>query len=261
MHSYTSVELLFSFHTQYLQADKQFEDGLQGIAVANSAEYWMKNEYSVQETVYIVWLSVLNEIWDRSVERHLGHQWYLVESQERNEKKFSKKDLILLRWLGQDNQKGHKMEFRWEGSYVLSKIAKHEMSRWLQNIHMCEVKGWYHINNMKLFILWKEHETKNNKWMKVADLNKKLWRKLAFRKKSLPLEKSDKARKAENLINTFDILYWSDGMMYLIGFRDKGWDYWRGHTINLQELCESRELWALSKRGGGNTDEGGPQRH
>lgn len=134
------------------------------------------------------------------------------------------------------------MESWWEESYILLKIVKHSMSEWLQDLHTCKMKEYYHLNNLKLFVTWQKHDSKKKGWMKVTEVNERLWRMLISKKKSQSSEQLEKAREAENLIEISDILYWLDGMTYSIDFRDENWNYWRERVINLQKIFKNSEL-------------------
>lgn len=61
-------------------------------------------------------------------------------------------DLVLLRRLELDNQKGRKLEPRWEGPYLLDKMNYHRRSGILKSLHGEREVGRYHVNDMKLFV-------------------------------------------------------------------------------------------------------------
>ena len=46
-----------------------------------------------------------------------------------------KGDLVRLRRLSLDNQRGRKLEPRWEGPYSLTQVVHHGQSEWLHTLH------------------------------------------------------------------------------------------------------------------------------
>lgn len=63
-----------------------------------------------------------------------------------------KGDLVLLRQFVIDKEKGRKLEPRWEGPYLLVKVAKEGVSGFLQDLKTGKVKGKYAFDAMKTYV-------------------------------------------------------------------------------------------------------------
>ena len=77
-------------------------------------------------------------------------------------------DLVLLRRLELNNQKGRKLEPRWEGSYILSKLNYHGQSGMLATVDEESPVGRYHVNDLKLFVSKKEKTEQLRLWKTMA---------------------------------------------------------------------------------------------
>lgn len=90
----------------------------------------------------------------------------VLRAQEEQELSFSKEryavpqvgDLVLLRRFVVDKDRGRKLEARWEGPYLLQKIAKPGISGYLRDIKTGKIRGRYGFNAMKVYVL-REHRT------------------------------------------------------------------------------------------------------
>lgn len=67
-------------------------------------------------------------------------------------------DLVLLRRLDLSNQKGRKLEPRWEGPYLLDKVSYHGQSGTLKSLHEEEHVGRYHLNDTKILVTREEKD-------------------------------------------------------------------------------------------------------
>ena len=76
-----------------------------------------------------------------------------------------------LRRLDLENQKSHKLEARWEGPYLVHKVASHGKSIWLKDLTSGEVKDRYHVHDTKHYLTRAEPESEGKGWRSVADVN------------------------------------------------------------------------------------------
>ncbi|KFY68915.1 hypothetical protein V496_00689, partial [Pseudogymnoascus sp. VKM F-4515 (FW-2607)] len=70
------------------------------------------------------------------------------------------------RRLAQDHSHSHshKLEPRWMGPYIVQRITAQGKSAVLQELHSDEIKGKFHLNDLKLFVERKEHNSLDEPW-------------------------------------------------------------------------------------------------
>lgn len=100
-------------------------------------------------------MAILDEMRMLAAERRLREQQNVAE--KTNTKRDGKSspiqgDLVCLRRLAQDEQRSHKLEARWEGPYKVSKVGSFGRSVWLQDLQTKQVRGRYHIDDVKIFL-------------------------------------------------------------------------------------------------------------
>lgn len=76
---------------------------------------------------------------------------------------------MLLRRLELHNQKGRKLEPRWEGPYILEKVMYHQRSGILNSLRENNLVGKYHLNDMKKFVGRSDRtEETDQRWRTMA---------------------------------------------------------------------------------------------
>ena len=65
------------------------------------------------------------------------------------------------------------MEPRWEGLYIVHKMAEHGRSAWISELHSGKVKGRYYVNALNIFLQGKEIGRSDNDLRSITDNNQK----------------------------------------------------------------------------------------
>lgn len=177
MFGFSPAELLMGFNPRYTKGADEFEDILRSKVVGDSIDALMSEEgMSVEEAAYESRLAIIDELRERSLAKRFQLGESTAESTDAKihnnpEKMIKKGSLVRLRRLAQDNQKSHKMEPRWEGPYVVHKMAEHGRSAWISDLHSGKVKGRYHLNALNVFLQGKDIGRSDSEWKSLAKAN------------------------------------------------------------------------------------------
>lgn len=63
------------------------------------------------------------------------------------------------------------MKPRWEGPYVVHKMAEHGRSAWISNLHSGKVNGRYHANVLNIFLPGKDIGRSDSELRSLANFN------------------------------------------------------------------------------------------
>ena len=111
---------------------------------------------------YVVRMAQMEEMRELARERMSAHLTDLELSQKRPRYETPKQgDLVLLRRFIVDKDKGRKLEPRWEGPYMLTKIAKEGVSGYLQDLKTDRIKGRYGFDAMKVYVPREEQSSRD----------------------------------------------------------------------------------------------------
>jgi hypothetical protein len=236
IHGYTPCELLLGINARHYRLGGTFEGEVRGEVIVNAAEL-LRQGRTQEEAVYTARLAMIDEVRDQATTKRLGDQRKQVEKSEKRRANLEKDDLVLLRRLSQDNQRGHKLEPRWTGPYRLAKIARHGRSGWLQDLNSDQDIGRYHINDLKAFIPRSTFSDLTPGWKSVAKSNEEL-RQMLLKPKWHQERREEAARRQEAREegegNPSPGWFQEPGDR-LQGYGDEAdWSFWRNREIDLQ---------------------------
>ncbi len=138
--------------------------------------------------------------------------------------------------LALDNQKGRKLELRWEGPYIVDSINYHKESVVLKSLHEHSLVGKYHVNDVKKFIVHPNYEDKGyDQWLSLA---RKSHEQQKLVKEALEVQAQEEeegaARSAARLP---DPEWWSEFMVYPEAENEEqNPAYWSSKAIHLLKL-------------------------
>lgn len=75
---------------------------------------------------------------------------------------------MLLRRFAVDKDKGKKLDTRWEGPYMVSKVGRSGVSVTLQDIHTNKKKGIYSMDSVKLYVEREKGQPEKGETLMVA---------------------------------------------------------------------------------------------
>ena len=128
IHSFFSAQLLLEFKSCHT-ADMQSEyDEIKETAITVNVKKIMNNEKSWEKAQYITKLTIIDEMQQQAIKKWIQKQEQMIIRTEKSEKTSEEEDLILMQWLTQNNQHSHKLKSRWERSYLMTQIERHEKS-------------------------------------------------------------------------------------------------------------------------------------
>lgn len=160
IHGYTPSQLFMGFNARM--------DAFDGSVIDNAMREILSHYLSANDDLskpleqqqYDLRMAQIAEMRELTRERVLQYQ-------EEQEATYSKAryaqpqlgDLVLLRRFIVDKERGRKLEPRWEGPYLLSRIAKEGVSGYLQDMKTGKVKGRYGFDAMKVYVPREAKET------------------------------------------------------------------------------------------------------
>lgn len=154
-------ELFFGFVPRFPGNELRFEDVVrstsQSLVVASGLEP------SVSDGQRDSRLAKLDEIRDVSSNLRAHEQKVRADRDVKEWKTLREGDLVVLRRYRLDTQKSKKLEPRWSGPYLLSKLSYHGRSGHLTSLHTNAYLGRHHVNQLKKFVPRPEVD-----WMKDA---------------------------------------------------------------------------------------------
>ena len=114
-------------------------------------------------------------------ERRLEAVENTIEEERRRERDFKKDrqgarqspgkgDLVLLRRFAVDKDKGKKLEPKWEGPYLVQRLARSKVSALLDDIHTGKHKGRYSLDSLKVYVLRADAKQDDHGTINISDL-------------------------------------------------------------------------------------------
>lgn len=245
---FAPAELMLGFCPRYTPHTDELEELLRTQILIPAVETLMTEQgMTIEEAQYHSRLAKLDEVRQRAVERRHGLGEKLAEKTAKEEKVSpAVGDLVRLRRLAQDNQHSHKLEPRWEGPYKVQKVAEHGKSVWLEDLNSGKLKGKYHINDVRLYLVRKkERPGEQEGWRSVAAINAQVkasthdWmRAHREEKKRINHAKGLDSMEEEPVKDTdIDEKFEQPLPVYPSDYGDEPhWTYWRDRAVNLQEM-------------------------
>lgn len=152
VHGYTPSQLLIGFNARMDAWEENVLDDATKKALETHLAVYGVNETPSKQS-YDVKMAKVEEMRELARERFLRYQDNQEAAYQGNRFAAPKKgDLVLLRRFVVDKDRGRKLEPRWEGPYLLQKIAKEGISGYLSDLTTQKVKGRYGFDAMKVYI-------------------------------------------------------------------------------------------------------------
>jgi hypothetical protein len=151
VHGFTPSKLLYGFIPSYSTLPVGESEQIRTQVLMDKLATDSDLPFNMDEINYHARLAMLDEIRNFA----LNHRFRAVEDvlATEVEETISEGDLVLLRRLALDNQKGRKLEPHWEGPYVVDSVNYHKKSVQLKSLHKHTLVGKYHVNDVKKFIM------------------------------------------------------------------------------------------------------------
>ncbi|OAF55282.1 hypothetical protein VC83_08208 [Pseudogymnoascus destructans] len=174
--------MLFGFKPRFTPGDLAIDEAIRKELI-EQPNFIPKFDGHHPAKVYAVRMAKIEEMRDTATEIRLRSQQKNAEESEMHLRKYTQMkrgDLVLLRRLSQDNNHSHKLEPRWLGPYILHKLTPSGKSAFLQELHSDQIKGKFHLNDLKLFVSRKRHNEGDEPWevhfKRNEDLRKRILR-------------------------------------------------------------------------------------
>lgn len=151
VHGYTPSQLFMGFNARMDAFDKGLLDDAMREVLENHAV--MVGSEGIEHQQRDVRLAQIEEMREFTRERMLVHQDDQITTYVKNRYEMPKEgDLVLLRRFVVDKERGRKLEPRWEGPYVMFKVAKPGVSGYLRDLKTQKVKGRYAFDALKVYV-------------------------------------------------------------------------------------------------------------
>ena len=135
IYEFFSAKILFGYQSKYLTKNAFYENSLRAEMIENvvlkkTSSSITEKGLSIEKDALEHRLAKLNELRDTAIEKRLNQGEALAKKEDKETPKIliTAKCLVKLRRLSQENQHSHKLEARWEDSYIVHKLARHEKS-------------------------------------------------------------------------------------------------------------------------------------
>ena len=248
VYKFSPAELLLGFQPKYEKQTDEFENLIRGESMRKSIEALSEQGLTIEEACYESRLARLEEYQSGSLENRFGVAEKVAENTDKGIPPPVGGDLRKLRRLDLENQKSHKLEARWEGPYVVHKVANHGKSVWLKDMVSGEIKGRYHVNDTKHYLTRAEPQSQTQGWKSVADLNKdirkdvKEWMKKNTRERKqqnhqLGLDSTEELPEPDLYDERWFRKQWPGPELY--GDESWNWFHHKGKAITLENLAAS----------------------
>ena len=253
IHGYSPAQLLLGFEPKYVAGMESLNDEIRGSLIAANVEEMMTQGSSPDEAHHTVRLASIDEIRHRAIERRLQEQERTALKTERTGESASEGDLVLVRRLAQDNQHSHKLELRWEGLYIVTRVEEHRKSVWVHPLQSEKLKGKYHMNDIKIFVKRTENNSEFRDWRTVAEINEgvrtqiRKWmehRSVEQKKKKQEWRNEGKDPRVEERREKEKLAreWWNkDRVAYAGAALRENEDYWTPKAVNLHSLQDDTE--------------------
>ena len=259
---HSPAELLLGYQPKYFAGDDLYDNVLRSQALEDKFRELLESEPAVSQANLVVdstmgieernfeeRLAKLDEMRDLALDKRMEMGEDIAQKTAKGKGPLEPGDLVKLRRLGQDQQKSHKLEPKWEGPYIVQSVSTHKKSVWLEDLNTGETKGRYHVNAIALFVPRRTYTDQTQSWKTVSEINSQIradvrtWMKKRTADRKAEMHSLGKDSYEEELdTDTPDRAWWETASGFPSeGYGDEAeWNYWRrkGVAIDLQTLIE-----------------------
>lgn len=169
VHGYTPSQLFMGFNAKM----DAYEEGVMDDAMRQSLEQHLGAGFPIdnlEKQQCDVRMAKMEEMRELSRERFTRYQDEQALAYAKNRYAAPEEgDLVLLRRFVVDKERGRKLEPRWEGPYLLKRIAKAGISGYLMDIKTLKIKGRYGFDALKVYVPREEQVPRTD--MSCVDLD------------------------------------------------------------------------------------------
>jgi transposase InsO family protein len=235
LQGYTPVQLMFGFTPRYadipMTPDEEIRRDIleeEVAAVGIPAEEREARNYHAR-------LANLDELRELAMGRKIREAKKTQEKSTKTRESPKEGDLVLLKRLALSNQRGRKLEPRWEGPYKLVRLSHHGQSGHLESLHEQATVGRYHLNDLKVFVPWEENERPEGEgWRTMAQAALEEQANIDSR-----VEEDERRETRNQMGEGNNDIPEEEWWMDFVAYPDEGCDeqapeYWREREVNLR---------------------------
>ena len=255
IYEFFSTKILFEYQSKYLTKNAFYENSLRAKMIENvvlKKTFFSitKKELSIEKNALEHRLTKLNELRNTAIKKRLNQEEALAKKKDKETSKIliTTRCLIKLRRLSQKNQHFHKLKAKWENSYIVHKLTRHEKNLWLKEMYTNEIKKRYSINDVKLWIEKKKHENSKQDWKFVTQINQQIkqnvrqWQRNRVKVKKKRLQTNDHDFDEKKKTKKMNKKWWNVSFNISIDSYDDEieWNWWkdRKKMMNFQKLID-----------------------
>ena len=234
--------------------ENKFRELLERESAVSQANLVVDSTMGIEERNFEERLVKLDEMRDLVLDKRMEMGEDMARKTAKGKAPRESGELVKLRRLGQDNQRFHKLESRWEGSYRVKSVSANKKSVWLEDLNTGQEKGKFHANHTFLFLERNRYQDQTQMWKSVREINFQVrenvrhWMKKMMERKKKQMHAVDKDFNEEEEDNDASSIEWwqSASGFSFEGYGDEhNWNYWRrkGVAIDLQILMERGDAY------------------
>ena len=185
---YSFAQLLLKYQSKYFAENDLYENVLRfeilkikfkkllkKKSVINDEKLIVNAIMSIEKSNFEEKLVRLNNIRDLTFDKKINMSENVTRKTTKNKSSSKSDNLIKLRRLKQNQQKSHKLKSKWKKFYIIQSIFTHKKNEWLKNLNIEEIKKWYHVNIIALFLSRRIYIDQIQSWKTVSEINFQIW--------------------------------------------------------------------------------------